>query len=86
MNLHIINDCAGTDPGLPTAGTDPGRRILLSARLVPVSVKVIFNFVIGFTIPLDKLPSMSCMNNSDLYHELHCGYATIYILSYFQLF
>ena len=27
MNLKIINSCAGTDPGLPTAGTDPGRRI-----------------------------------------------------------
>ena len=26
MNLRIINDCAGTDPGLPTSGTDPGRR------------------------------------------------------------
>ena len=26
MNLQIINDCAGTDSGLPTAGTDPGRR------------------------------------------------------------
>ena len=26
MNLQIINDCAGTDPGLPTEGTDPGRR------------------------------------------------------------
>ena len=24
MNLQIINDCAGTDPGLQTAGTDPG--------------------------------------------------------------
>ena len=23
MNLQIINDCAGTGPGLPTAGTDP---------------------------------------------------------------
>ena len=26
MNFQIVNDCAGTDPGLPTAGTDPGRR------------------------------------------------------------
>ena len=26
INLQIINDCAGTDPELPTAGTDPGRR------------------------------------------------------------
>ena len=26
MNLKIINDCAGTDLGLPTAGTDPNRR------------------------------------------------------------
>ena len=35
MNLRIINECAGTDPGFPTvgtdsgltaAGTDPGRR------------------------------------------------------------
>ena len=26
MNLQIINNCAGTDPGLPTAGTDPSRR------------------------------------------------------------
>ena len=26
MNLQIINDYAGTDPGLTTAGTDPGRR------------------------------------------------------------
>ena len=26
MNLQIINDCAGTDAGLPTAGTDSGRR------------------------------------------------------------
>ena len=25
MNLQIKNDCAGTDPGLQTAGTDPGR-------------------------------------------------------------
>ena len=32
MNLQIINDCAGTDHGLPTAGTDPGRRYKL-ARL-----------------------------------------------------
>ena len=24
MNLQIINGCAGTDLGLPTAGTDPG--------------------------------------------------------------
>ena len=35
MNLQIINDCAGTDPGLPTAGTDPGRRFNLR---VPFSV------------------------------------------------
>ena len=27
MNLQIINGCAGTDPGLSTAGTDPGRRL-----------------------------------------------------------
>ena len=26
MNLYIINGCAGTDPKLPTAGTDPDRR------------------------------------------------------------
>ena len=26
MNLQIINDCAGTDPGLQIAGTDPDRR------------------------------------------------------------
>ena len=26
MNLQIINSCAGTDPGLPTAVTDPDRR------------------------------------------------------------
>ena len=26
MNFQIINGCAGTDPGLETAGTDPGRR------------------------------------------------------------
>ena len=26
VNLQIINDCAGTDPGLPTEGTDPDRR------------------------------------------------------------
>ena len=26
MNLQIINGCAGTDPGLLTAGTDHGRR------------------------------------------------------------
>ena len=25
MNLHIINGCAVTDPGLPTAETDPDR-------------------------------------------------------------
>ena len=25
MNLQIINGCAGTDPGLPNVGTDPGR-------------------------------------------------------------
>ena len=30
MNLQIINNCVGTDPGLPTAGTDPGRRYLQS--------------------------------------------------------
>ena len=28
MNLQIINDCAGTDPELPTAGTDPGQRCM----------------------------------------------------------
>ena len=28
MNLQIINGCAGTDPGLPTAVTDPGRQYL----------------------------------------------------------
>ena len=32
MNFQIINDCAGTDAGLPTAGTDPGRRYLILAR------------------------------------------------------
>ena len=26
MYLQIINDCAGTDPGLQTTGTDPGVR------------------------------------------------------------
>ena len=26
MNLQIINDSAGTDPGIQTAGTDPGQR------------------------------------------------------------
>ena len=26
MNSQIINGCAGTNPGLLTAGTDPGRR------------------------------------------------------------
>ena len=28
-NLQIINDCARTDPGLSTAGADPGRRYTL---------------------------------------------------------
>ena len=32
MNLQIINDCAGTDPGLPTAGTDPGRRYQIMSK------------------------------------------------------
>ena len=32
INLQIINDCAGTDPGLPTAGTDPGRRYCIRYR------------------------------------------------------
>ena len=26
MNLQIIYDCAGSDPWLPTSGTDPGLR------------------------------------------------------------
>ena len=32
MNLQIINGCAGTDPELPTVGTDPGRRYLLRSQ------------------------------------------------------
>ena len=28
MNLQIIKDCAGTDPGLPTAETDPSYRYI----------------------------------------------------------
>ena len=30
MKIQIINGCAGTDPGKPTAGTDPGQRYLTS--------------------------------------------------------
>ena len=29
MNSQIINNSAGTNPGLPTAGTNPGRRQLI---------------------------------------------------------
>ena len=29
MNLQIINGCAGTEPRLPTVGTDPGRRYIV---------------------------------------------------------
>ena len=32
LNLQNINGCAGTDPGLPTAGTDPGRHYKLITR------------------------------------------------------
>ena len=35
MNMKIINNCAGTDPGLPTAGTDPDRRNI-SIKLIPI--------------------------------------------------
>ena len=28
MNLQVIDGCAGTDPGLPTAETDPGGRYI----------------------------------------------------------
>ena len=32
MNLQIINDCERTDPGLPTAGVDPGRHYKKDAK------------------------------------------------------
>ena len=32
MNLQIINGCAGSDPGLQTAGTDPDRRNIKQAN------------------------------------------------------
>ena len=38
MNLRIINNCAGTDPGLPTAGTDPGRQCLIGAKILILKV------------------------------------------------
>mgnify|MGYP006897229936 CR=1 FL=1 len=34
MNLQILNGCAGNDPVLPTAGTDPGRRYMRTSFLV----------------------------------------------------
>ena len=34
MNLQIINDCAGTDHRLPTAGNDPGRRFNILCTIV----------------------------------------------------
>ena len=34
MNLQIINGCAGTDPRLPTAGTNPGRCYLKCAFIL----------------------------------------------------
>ena len=30
MDLQTMNDCAGTDPGLPTARTDPVRHYQLA--------------------------------------------------------
>ena len=34
MNLQIIKDCAGTDPVLSTAGTDPDRRYATAFRFI----------------------------------------------------
>ena len=52
MNLQIINDCAGTDPGLPTAGTDPGRRysgcdILSNSLIENVFLKPVLQTVLN---------------------------------------
>ena len=54
MNLQIINVCAGTDPGLQIAGTDPGRRyfccplasIVLADDAPPVSNSAIKSVVL----------------------------------------
>ena len=39
MNLQIINGCVRSDPGLPTEGTDPGRRYLQSKILKEIGNK-----------------------------------------------
>ena len=38
-NLQIINGCAGTNPGLQTAGTDPGRRYFSIKKVLKLSIK-----------------------------------------------
>ena len=41
MNLQIRNGCAGTDPGLQTAETNPGRRYLFQALWYGISTTAI---------------------------------------------
>ena len=37
---YIINDCGGTVPGLPTVGTDPGRRYNFGFRVSHADITI----------------------------------------------
>ena len=52
MDLQIINDCAESDPGLPTPETDPGGRFIVSAYMKDFFTKRIINF---FLIVVDNV-------------------------------
>ena len=49
MNLQIINDCAGTDSGLPTAGSDPGQSYIAFFVVFPNNCIIFLRFSHGLS-------------------------------------
>ena len=62
MNLNVINDCAGTELGLPTSGTDPGRRYIVDT-IITMNITVILTLKVTnmFTVrrPLKVLRTLT---------------------------
>ena len=86
MNLQIINGCAGADSGLPTAGTDPGRRycvsvaplnILTSNSLDPVDVAV------GI-LPVKQQVRLLVVVHANVFVVEHAGEKIVYLHCHVQ--
>ena len=55
MNLQIINGYAGTNPGLPTAFANPGRRYYMNKKIISSLIKVLRRKAVSYWKKCRKL-------------------------------